>query len=250
MHLDKNKIRKRFDSASVTYESVACVQKESARVLTSKLINSFPDFQPASILDLGTGTGYVPELLLHVFPQSQYTLNDIAPKMLDKAREKFASFAQFRYHMGDMEVAQFERHDLVISNFALQWVDELECALRTLYNNTKVLAFSCLLQGTFEEWAHILQGHGLPSPAHEYPSQSALEALLLSLQPTTYLFEAQDFQLTFENAQIFTKYLKNLGASTSSHPMPPNELKQCLDKHNQRFNVTYKVFYGILKRSE
>ena len=60
----KRKIKHRFNGASNSYDKVACVQKQSAELLVQKLQEFDKLFYPQTILDLGTGTGYIPEILL------------------------------------------------------------------------------------------------------------------------------------------------------------------------------------------
>ena len=60
-------------------------------------------------------------------------------------------------------------YECVISNFALQWVDDLECALKFLCSKSaEVFAFSTLVDGTFKEWEILLNKY---QPMHllKYP---------------------------------------------------------------------------------
>ena len=98
MDENKRKIQRRFDAASTSYEQVATVQSECAGILTKMLIQRIPDFNPSSILDLGTGTGYVPESLMQKFQKSVYTLNDISPKMIEQVQLKFKGHPQVFFH--------------------------------------------------------------------------------------------------------------------------------------------------------
>jgi len=241
----KYKISQQFNKASHTYETAAHVQKICAEQLTQKLLTTLPDFYPASILDLGTGSGYIPEILLSHFPQSRYTLNDIAPSMLEKAKKKFRAFSQFQFCAGDMENLNIDFHALTISNLALQWANDLSNTLKKYYANTQVLAFSSLALGTFQEWTNIFDQYGQPSPVHPYPSEKELYDLLQQLNPVNYSYETQDFQIAFGSPQAFMHYLKQLGASTPNTEVPFNVLKKIV-AHQEPLTVTYKVFFGIL----
>lgn len=243
---DKRKIQQNFNQASNSYDLVATVQKECAKKLIVELIKNFPHFQPSSILDLGTGTGYIPELLLPIFPKSTYTLNDIAPTMLEKAKEKLHAYKNLNFHLADIERSNFGFYPLIISNLALQWMNNLNNTLKKLYNHSDVFAFSCLLEGTFEEWANMFQS--LPLPTYSYPSRQSLESYLLSLQPKERFFDVQEFSLTFTSLFAFIHYLKKLGAHTSHQKVSLASLRQLLQSYQNEFTITYKVFFGLLKR--
>ncbi len=88
MELNKNLIQKNFSRASSSYDNVAFIQRKCAAKLVSDLKKCFPNFYPCSILDLGTGTGYIPEILFDSFPKSRFVLNDISPYMLAQVRKK------------------------------------------------------------------------------------------------------------------------------------------------------------------
>jgi tRNA (cmo5U34)-methyltransferase len=56
--------------------------------------------QPA-ILDVGAGTGLLSALLLEKFPDARLTLMDISEKMLDMARQRFATRPETKYVVCD-----------------------------------------------------------------------------------------------------------------------------------------------------
>lgn len=247
--INKNQVERHFHQASSSYDGVAAIQRECAEILVDQLTHAFPAFIPTSILDLGTGTGYIPELLLKKFPSSLYSLNDIADGMLERARQKFASKDQFLFILGDMENVDFAAHDLIISNFALQWVDDFNIMITKLYKNSEVFAFSCLLDGTFKEWSEIFEAKSLPSPTYQYLSQTALEELLLSLDPKEYSFKVRDYKMTFPNPLEFMRHLKRLGGSTPNHVISLRDLRNLIMTNDQEITITYKVFFGILGRA-
>ena len=85
----QTRIQNSFNKASQSYDIVAYVQRQAAEYLVDKLLELRIE-NPETILDLGTGTGYVAELLIKNFPSSSYMLNDIAHEMLEVCKSKFA----------------------------------------------------------------------------------------------------------------------------------------------------------------
>lgn len=244
----KKKIQVRFNIASRSYDDVAIIQKECADLLSNNVIKQWPDFYPKTILDLGTGTGNLPELLLPRFPKSLYTLNDLSSDMLARAGEKLGDADIFTCQQGDIETSMFAFHDLIVSNLALQWMNDLHATLKRFYVNSNVMAFSCLLAGTFDEWEKILQHYDIAVTSPIYPSSDELERFLLSLNPSDYAFTMREFQMTFNGAQSFMGYLKQLGASASKMTPSFSQMKRLIQICDQPFDVTYRVFFGMLKR--
>jgi tRNA (cmo5U34)-methyltransferase len=74
-----------------------------------------------SVLDLGAGTGLLTAMLCGAFPKARFTLSDIAPAMLEVAKDRFASQSdRFTYRVEDYLaqplVGQF---DVVVSALSL-----------------------------------------------------------------------------------------------------------------------------------
>ncbi|MDD9331548.1 MAG: malonyl-ACP O-methyltransferase BioC [Wolbachia sp.] len=247
MELQKEYIQNSFSRASSSYDSVASIQKECATKLVSYLKNYFPKFYPHSILDLGTGTGYIPEILFCSFPGSKFTLNDISPNMLAKAKKKLIS-KKVEFILGDMEVQDFCFHDLIISNLALQWVNDLDKIIKKSYENSGIFAFSCLLDGTFSEWSKIFIESSLPVPTHQYPSRQELESHLFSLNPSRYFCDSQELKLEFSSSSNFMRYLRDLGANYSNQTILSTDLKKIIKTYTGKINITYKVFFGVLSK--
>lgn len=248
MELRKRCIQDNFSRASSSYDNVAFVQKECATKLVNLLKSCFPEFYPQSVLDLGTGTGYIPEILFSFFPQSKFTLNDISPDMLEKTREKLAGYKEVEFILGDMEILDFGFQDLIISNLALQWVRNLKKTIKKSYNNSGIFVFSCLLDGTFNEWSRIFTKYLLPVPTYRYPSKQELENYLLYLKPKKYFFSSQEFTLCFPSASEFIRYLKNLGANQGSQKIFLPDLKKIVKSYTDKIDITYEVFFGVLSQ--
>lgn len=242
-------IQQRFNAASGFYDDVAEVQQRCAEFLVAQLFEKWPDLSVHSILDLGTGTGFMPQLLFSKCPESHFTLNDLSPEMLHRARQKLGSDARIKYILGNLETTAFSFHELILSNLALQWANDIQQTIQSHYMNSNRLAFSCLLDGTFAEWGALFKLHGTYSPVQQYPTEKILEDFLLTLAPQTHSFTIREFSLPFENAQSFMLYLKKLGASHSAIAPSLSILKRVLKAQQNPFEVTYRVFFGVLKRA-
>jgi malonyl-CoA O-methyltransferase len=246
--MDKIRIQTSFDKAVSFYESVSDIQKHCASFLVNHLRENFPLFYPASILDLGSGTGYIPELLLPFFPESSYTVNDLSPGMIKKNQEKFANCKRFTFCVGDMENTSFPYHSLVISNFALQWAMALKKTLKKYYYQSEIFAFSLLIAGTFEEWEKLLYQYQLPSPLYSYPSAEEIQTFITSLTSRQAIVKTEKFSLSFEHPKAFIAYLRQLGAVSGQDSLPFSLFKQFIKEYRKTVDVTYHVLFALLKR--
>lgn len=242
-------IQVRFNKASKSYDDVAWIQKDAAEFLVDKLLK-YQNFIPRTVLDVGTGTGYIPELLLEKFPKSSFYLNDIALAMLEVCKAKFAKTQNIYYLPGDMLELDADFYDCVISNLALQWSTDLQYAINFLHSqSSNIFAFSTLLDGTFEEWHNIISEYQ-STKILDYPKAEELISLCNKLKRNGQDFEfwLMDFPLSFKNPVSFMRYLKSLGASAPGNLIHLSNLKKLLKAEAQSLTVTYKIFFGIFRR--
>lgn len=241
-------VKNNFNRAGQSYDLVACVQRQSAEFLVKKLL-AFKIDPPKTIVDLGTGTGYMPALLLKHFPSASYLLNDIADKMLEVCQSKFASYDNFSFSNSDMAGLAVKHYNLVVSNLALQWVDDLWGVLKDFHTNSDIFAFSTLLNGTFEEWQNIINGYDKVRIIKQYPTREQLIDYCDSIKDNSQLYYwTKDFPVAFDNPLAFIKYLKNLGAGAADNRISIDGLKSLLKNKPEPFSVTYKIFFGIFKK--
>lgn len=253
MLANKSIIQSRFNRASDSYEEVAHLQKKCANTLSTLWRVFAPDYAPHTILDLGTGTGYMVDALFPFFANSEYILNDMAPNMIASVEKKWKHLPQFSFQLGDMEKMPFKDYDLIVSNFALQWANEVNSLLKKCYYHSDYFVFSTLLSGTFQEWETLLSVHNVKRSMPFYPCVCDLKIELLALKPEKYHFLVQEFKITFENPAEFVMYLKKLGAGSSKTTLSFRQSKvfnHFVKHHQQPLTVTYQVFLGLLKRGK
>lgn len=244
--MDKNKIRENFDKAFNSYEENAAIQKESAKKLIQFLLLNTPDINPKKILDIGTGTGYIPEELFGFFPHADYMLNDLSPNMLKYTENKLKKYPNVAFHLSDAEEANFEETDLIISNLAFQWFKDLTTTLFKLWKSTNILAFSTLIDSNFLEWREITQKFGINCKLHNYPDFATLETICKKLNPRKAFLTTNTYNLSFPNILSFIRYLRNIGANTPSTTHSSNNLKSCLKLEQKSFDISYRIFFAVL----
>lgn len=134
MQIDKQQARRSFSRAAKEYDTAAVLQREVADRLLERL--QYIRFTPATVLDVGAGTGYCTSLLQRQYPKAQILALDIAQPMLAYARGKSSWWSRLRHKLdyicADAEALPLADNsvDMVFSNLTLQWVNQLEQTLR------------------------------------------------------------------------------------------------------------------------
>ena len=87
--MDKNKIKRSFNAHAASYDGSAHLQRRVAEELAARIKSL--DLCPSAILDIGTGTGYIPLSLGQLFPTASIQACDLARGMLLVARDKIGN---------------------------------------------------------------------------------------------------------------------------------------------------------------
>ena len=124
MILTKTRIKRSFAKASVTYDSVAELQRSAGRILI-KTIDA--ERLNGCLLDLGCGTGFLTSQLEAYSNHDIVIALDIALSMLQTMQKKMVGQNGISYVCADAEHLPFidKSIDSVFSNLALQWCGNL-----------------------------------------------------------------------------------------------------------------------------
>ncbi|MCF6094285.1 malonyl-ACP O-methyltransferase BioC [Microaerobacter geothermalis] len=152
--IDKQLLKKRFSTNAKSYDRYANVQKKMALELIKLLqLNKGIRKTEMNILEVGCGTGYLTEQLCHLYPKANITAVDLAPGMIEMARQRVVKNVTFC--CGDIEeMIMSDPYDMIISNATFQWLNHLESTLRRLFTwltNDGGIYFSTFGNQTFTE---------------------------------------------------------------------------------------------------
>lgn len=147
---EKHKIAAAFGRAAKHYDALANYQQITGKQLLERLKVLQP-IGPLHILDAGCGTGYFSHKLKAL--GHCVTALDLSAGMLEMAKSKTAAD---HYLCADMESIPLESHsfDVVFSNLAIQWCQDLRGALSELYRVTKpggLVLFTTLAEHSLDE---------------------------------------------------------------------------------------------------
>lgn len=212
MYLDKAKIRQSFAAASVTYDSVAALQRTVGKELLAIIATGSPT---GTLLDLGCGTGFLTYGLLR--SARPVIALDIALPMLRVTRTKLAGTPHVSYICADAEQLPLAGQiaDGVFSNLALQWCINLEAVFTDIKRVLKPggrLVFSTFGPQTLQElksaWAEV-DGY---SHVNEFYSEQQLIRFLQLAGYTEMKIETRLYISSYDSVLDLMKELKHIGA--------------------------------------
>ncbi|MDH5796553.1 MAG: methyltransferase [Anaplasmataceae bacterium] len=246
----KNTIKKNFNRATSTYNEVDDIQKKSSSILIENFNSFSENFIPNKILDIGCGTGNLTDILLKYFINSTYYLNDISESMLNFTKNKYKKYHNFYYELDDIESIKLSNdYDLIASNLCLQWVCDLEKCIKKLFNQSKFLAISILLEETFSSWSKVLEKYDIHGAIKKYPSIDYIKKIINKLNPEKYHISTKSFNINFENNVSIMKYLQKLGANTA-HYNKRNNIKNIKNLISDKSSciLNYNIAYLVIKK--
>ena len=142
MDAQRGDIAAAFDDSIQYYDDWVRVALPSYGELFGAAVQALPFAQEAAfdILDLGAGTGLFSKEVSDRYPSARLELVDLAEKMLDRARVRFAGDRRFTFNLADYRrLSSSDSYDAVISSLSIHHLAHHEkrslfravhCALR------------------------------------------------------------------------------------------------------------------------
>ena len=255
--IDKRQARASFSKAAERYDEVAVLQREIGWRLIDRM--DMIKFQPQVILDLGAGTGVATAALSKRFRKAQVVALDFALPMLRQTRKRRSWLRRPRCICGDMEQLPLvdQSVDLIYSNAALQWSNDLEGTFREFQRVLKpggLLMFTTFGPDTLQElrtsWAAVDESiHVTP-----FPDMHDVGDALMRAGMSEPVMDVDRMVLTYESVPALMKDLKMLGAHNATQLRHRGltgkaRMQRMIEAYEQfrrddRLPATYEVVYG------
>lgn len=224
---DTCKIANAFHQKAVDYDQHVLVQKRVVANL-ARSIELNQSQAPASILDVGTGTGALLERMHVLYPNARLTGVDLALNMCLRTKQKLGSICQAVN--GNAECLPFKAgtFDLVVSASALQWVGNLSAAIHEMRRVVKSggdisLAFFC--HGTLGELQHCfrdavsrggLGGSQRTSRLHGFWTIDDVKVILNEMDFERFVVSVETEVDWYDDLNSLLRSIKNIGAGAAS----------------------------------
>jgi malonyl-CoA O-methyltransferase len=242
-----------FGHSSAFYHTHASVQKKVAEQLIISLNNWRDVLPPGPIMELGCGTGFLSQRLVHALPDRKLILNDVSSEMIDVCREQVDIYDNIRFEVADAQKTPVEEPTfaMIISNFVIQWFHHPADTLKQWLKVTKpggMLVAAFPGYKSFPAWKRYTRELGLPFTANPLPDiNEMVEDLSSDNIQVDYGEDIIDQR--FKSAAQFFYHLKKTGAGKqkNGHHLTPKEMKALINywdnQENGDIEVNWQVSY-------
>jgi malonyl-CoA O-methyltransferase len=261
--IDKKVMRRAFSRAATSYDASAVLQREVCTRMLERL--QFIKMQPARLLDVGSGTGWGGRQLAEKYPQAQMISLDIAIGMLQNAQSRSAWWQKLfggRRLMsvcGDVEALPFTvgSMELIWSNLALQWCNDLPSTFVELHRVLKVeglLMFSTFGPDTLKELRMAFSGVDDHNHLNRFADMHDVGDMLIQAGFSEPVMDMEYLTLTYDDVRGVLQDLKAIGANNATAGRSPglmgkNAYARLLENYEKlrrdgKLPATYEVVYG------
>lgn len=218
--LDRRALRQAFERAAATYDTAAVLQNEVCARMLARL--EYIKLQPDAILDAGSGTGNAHAGLIRRYRGAKLVATDIALAMLERGRRRTPAWRRVLGMgalpvCGDMERLPFREaaFDMLWSNLALQWVNDLHSALtemRRVLAPGGLLMFSTFGPDTLRELREAYRDTDRHTHVNRFVDMHDIGDLLVQAGFGDPVMDMEQFTLTYGDVRQLMRELKAIGA--------------------------------------
>jgi len=255
-------LSRKFDRASSSYSSEADVQRRVAEQLLLRLETvdaetKFASDSLDSVLELGSGTGLLSEMLVQHFSPSRYLCLDFSDGMSEELRRK--GLPGLRVEKHNLESFGLEEQfRLVCSSSTLHWVENLQglfAKLADCLSEKGLFAFSIMLSGT---WREIFDACREVSsefvPALDYRTFEEVENLVTEAGFSLIQADSASFKEQFQTPRGLIQSLRKRGVQGSpkrSSILSQSQLREAigtLGNNDSLIELSYAVGFFVCSR--
>ncbi|MGQ0658485.1 MAG: malonyl-ACP O-methyltransferase BioC [Chromatiales bacterium] len=256
--VDKRQVAAAFNRAAAGYASRAVLQNTVAQRLDERL--DVVRIRPAVVLDLGAGCGNGSRLLARRYAGAEIIALDIALEMLRMGRSGWRWWlSRRRYVCGDAECVPLADTavDLVYSNLALQWCNDLDAALREcrrVLRTEGLFMFTTLGPDTLMELRQSWAAADSAVHVNAFVDMHDVGDALIRAGFASPVLDVERLTLTYPDVRALMHDLKALGAHNVTAGRPHGltgkaRLQAMVEAYEERrrggvIPATYEIVYG------
>ena len=223
--IDKREVRRAFSRAAGGYDAAAVVQREVCKRMLEHL--DYVRLQPQRILDAGSGTGWGGRQISERYPQAEIVALDIAMGMLEAAKgtsswwRKLFGGSRQRFVCADIEAMPLASQsvEMVWSNLALQWCNELPQTFRELHRVLRpegLLMFSTFGPDTLKELRVAFDSVDDFSHVNRFVDMHDIGDMLVAAGFADPVMEMEKLTLTYDDIRAVMQDLRSIGAHNAT----------------------------------
>ena len=224
--IDKERVKRSFSRRAGSYNKLALVQAESAERLDFNL--SLLEKRPQSLLEIGSGTGFLTDLVAGRWSEASIFCCDVAHNMNLKARDNLDN-QRIMFLTGDAEdiPCKDSSFDMLVSNLAYQWVSSLPKAFREVQRvlkNDGEFIFATFGRRTLQEMreaygeAYLEIKGSEPEHFHLFPAVHELGDGLAKLGFEDAIITVDRLKERYDSSFHLLRSLKGIGAGSALRP--------------------------------
>lgn len=260
--IDKARVRASFDRAATSYDAAAVLQKEVRSQMLERL--DLAKIQPARILDAGTGTGHAARALETRYKDSHVVALDIALGMLRVTAAADPWWRRFMPGRRSAVCADIEQLplqsgsiDLVWSNLAIQWCNDLDQAFGEMARVLRpegLLMFSTFGPDTLKELREASAADAEHVHVSRFIDMHDIGDALVRSGFSAPVLDVEHYVLTYDDVLGVMRDLKAIGARNAAQGrrrgLEGKGFLQALTERYERFRsegklpATFEVVYG------
>jgi malonyl-CoA O-methyltransferase len=223
--IDKREVRRAFSRAAAQYDAAAVLQREVCVRMLEKL--DYVRLEPQRVLDVGSGTGWGARQLGERYKNAEIVALDIALGMLQASKgtsswwRKVFSGSKQRFLCADVEALPLAAQsvDMVWSNLALQWCNDLPATFAGLHRVLKtdgLLMFSTFGPDTLNELRVAFTGVDGYVHTSRFADMHDVGDMLVSAGFADPVMEMERITLTYGDVRAAMQDLRNIGAHNAA----------------------------------
>jgi malonyl-CoA O-methyltransferase len=259
--LDRGQMRKAFDRAAAGYDKSAVLQQEVGQRLLERL--DLLTLKPRRILDLGAGTGESLPYLIKKYADAEIYALDIAEGMLHEARRKLSWWQRLRHKVKFVSAAaenlplSDNSVDMVVSNLALQWCEDLPQVfneLRRILAPGGTVLFTTFGPDSLKELRAAWYQVDSNVHIHQFIDMHDIGDAMLTSSLAEPVMDMEVITVTYDDAWQIMRDLKNIGAHNVAVDRPRHltgkqRLRKVVESYEVfrtagKLPVTYEIVYG------